>query len=207
MSWPYVDYDSDLWMKIPTAWEGTPWKGSKQWAQYMAEAWWGDSDFRPSRKDLKGLVATLRECAERLPATHPGFDVYLHLPDPRFMPLPVYVAAIEADGDRDRTLKGWVSGHDADLVEQPVVEDFGTEMLGSGLKSLRYTRLGDGREIVAGVRYAWRSEECRCDIVVVVSAPDPRRVVGAMDDLDAFVGRITLTPPRADLDPSSETPG
>ncbi|MGY0067927.1 hypothetical protein ACWZEH_14070 [Streptomyces sp. QTS137] len=190
MSWPSVDYDTDLWMKIPDAWEETPWKGPKQWGRYMAEAWWGDSDLEPSRKDLRGLAATLQACAEQFPRSHPGFDVYLHLPDPRFMPLPVHVAAVEADGDRQETLRALVTTDDQDLVEKPVVEDFTTELLGTGMRSLRYTQTD--HTIVAGVRYAWRVEEAGCDVLVIVAAPDPRRVLGAMDDIDAFVGRIRL---------------
>ncbi|MFE9648091.1 hypothetical protein ACFYO0_29045 [Streptomyces sp. NPDC006365] len=196
MSWPYVDYDTDLWMQIPSSWEGTPWKGPKEWGRYMSEAWWGDSDFEPSRKDLKGLAATLQACAERFPQSHPGFDVYLHLPDPRLMPLPVYVASVEADGDREETLRELVTTDDPDLVEKPIVEDFTTEALGTGLRSLRYTQTEEDRTIIAGVRYAWRSEEADCDVLVIVAAPDPRRVLGAMDDIDAFVGRISVTAGR-----------
>ncbi|MEU7584642.1 hypothetical protein AB0B50_44530 [Streptomyces sp. NPDC041068] len=196
MSWPHVDYDIDTWMQIPNSWEGTPWKGPKEWGRYMSEAWWGDSGLEPTRKDLKGLAATLRVCAEQLPRAQPGFDVYLQLPDPRFMPLPVYVASIEADGDREETLRELVTTDDPGLVEKPIVEDFTTEALGTGLRSLRYTQTdGDedgGRMIVAGVRYAWRHEAAGCDVVVIVAAPDPRRVLGAMDDLDAFAGRISV---------------
>ncbi|MFG2682946.1 hypothetical protein [Streptomyces sp. NPDC048392] len=192
MSWPHVDYDTDLWMKLPDAWETTPWKGPKQWARHMSEAWWGDSDLDPTRKDIKGLAATLQACAEQFPGSHPGFDVYLHLPDPRLMPLPVYVGAFEADGDREETLRALVTTEDPYLVEKPVVEDFTTEPLGTGLRSLRYTQTEEDRTIVAGVRYAWRVEEAGCDVLVVVAAPDPRRVLGAMDDVDAFAGRISV---------------
>ncbi|WP_328770956.1 hypothetical protein [Streptomyces sp. NBC_00286] len=193
MSWPFVDYDTDLWMRIPDSWEGTPWKGPKEWGRYMSEAWWGDSEFEPSRKDLKGLATTLQACAERFPGSHPGFDVYLHLPDPRLMPLPVYVASVEADGDREETLRELVTTDDPDLVERPIVEDFTTEALGTGLRSLRYAQTEEDRTIIACVRYAWRSEEAGCDVLVIAAAPDPRRVLGAMDDIDAFVGRISVT--------------
>ncbi|WP_367044190.1 hypothetical protein [Streptomyces sp. Je 1-332] len=192
MSWPHVDYDPDLWMQVPNSWEGTPWKGPKEWSRHMSEAAWGDSGSEATRKDLKGLAATLRACAEQFPQSHPGFDVYLHLPDPRFMPLPVYVASIESDGEREETLRALVTTDDADLVEEPIVEDFGTGLLGTGLRSLRYTQTGAERTIVAGVRYAWRAEEAGCDVVVIVAAPDPRRVLGAMEDLDAFAARISV---------------
>ncbi|MEU3895814.1 hypothetical protein [Streptomyces sp. NPDC045251] len=192
MSWPHVDYDTDLWMKIPDAWETTPWKGPKQWARHMSEAWWGDSDLEPTRKDLKALAATLQACAEQFPGSHPGFDVYLHLPDPRLMPLPVYVGAFEADGDRDESLRALATTEDPYLVEKPLVEDFTTELLGTGLRSLRYTQTEEDRTIVAGVRYAWRAEEAGCDVLVVVAAPDPRRVLGAMADVDAFAERISV---------------
>jgi hypothetical protein len=201
VSWPYVDYDTDLWMMIPNSWDGTPWKGAKEWARYMSDAWWGDSDFDPSRKERKALAETLRACGERFPQCHPGFDVYLHLPDPRFMPLPVYVASIESDGEREETLRALVTtDDDPDLVEQPIVEDFTTELLGTGLRSLRYTQAGEERgeehgeerTIIAGVRYAWRADSAGCDVVVTAAAPDPRRVLDAMDDLDAFAARISV---------------
>ncbi|MEU5771704.1 hypothetical protein ABZ819_00165 [Streptomyces venezuelae] len=199
MSRPHVDYDTDLWMEIPNSWEGTPWKGPKEWGRDLSAAWWGDSGLEPSRKDLKILAATLRSCAERFPLSHPGFDVYLHLPDPRLMPLPVYVASIEAEGDRDESLRALVTTDDPDLVEKPIVEDFTSDLLGTGLRSLRYTQLpraeSEGGTLVAGVRYAWRHEASACDVVVIVSAPDPRRVLGAMDDLDDFVHRIGMPGP------------
>ncbi|MBC9723461.1 hypothetical protein [Streptomyces sp. TRM68367] len=188
-----MDYDTDLWMKVPDSWEGTPWKGPKQWSRYVSEAWWGDSDFEPSRKELKGLAATLQACAEQFPRSHPRLRRLPLLPDPRFMPLPVYVAAVEANGDREETLRELVTTDDPDLVEKPIVEDFTTEALGTGLRSLRYTQTGEDRTIVAGVRYAWRSEEAGCDVLVIATAPDPRRVLGAMDDIDAFVGRIRVS--------------
>ncbi len=197
VSWPHVDYDTDLWMQIPNSWAGTPWKGPKEWGRDLAEAWWDESGLEATRKDLKVLAATLRSCAERFPLSHPEFDVYLHLPDPRLMPLPVYVASIEADGDREESLRALVTTDDPALVEKPIVEDFATGPLGAGLRSLRYTQLGqaDGGTIVAGVRYAWRHEATGCDVLVIVSAPDPRRVLGAMDDLDDFVRRISLPDP------------
>ncbi|MCK8435753.1 hypothetical protein G3I77_22875 [Streptomyces sp. D2-8] len=73
------------------------------------------------------------------------------------------------------------------------MENFTTEALGTGLRSLRDTQTEENCTIVAGVRYAWRSQEAGCDVVVIVAAPDPRRVLGAMDDIDAFVERITVT--------------
>ncbi|MEU0474622.1 hypothetical protein [Streptomyces olivaceus] len=56
----------------------------------------------------------------------------------------------------------------------------------------RYTQTEEDRTTVAGVRYAWRVEAADCDVVIIVAAPDPRRVPGAMDDLDAFAGRISV---------------
>ncbi|MFF6875347.1 hypothetical protein ACFY9S_08505 [Streptomyces sp. NPDC012474] len=107
--------------------------------------------------------------------------------------LPVYVASVEAEGDRDETLRELVTTDDPDLAEKPIVENFTTEALGTGLRSLRYTQTEEDRTIVAGVRYAWRSQEAGCDVVVIAAAPDPRRILGAMDDIDAFVEQITLT--------------
>ncbi|MFD6432712.1 hypothetical protein [Streptomyces venezuelae] len=225
MTWPHVDYDTDLWMQIPNSWEGTPWKGPKEWGRELSAVWWDDSGLEPTRKDLKLLAATLRSCAERFPLSHPGFDVYLHLPDPRLMPLPVYVASIEAEGDndgdrdrdrdrdRDESLRALVTTDDPALVEKPIVEDFTTESLGTGLRSLRYTQVdaaeaesgagANGDTLVAGVRYAWRHEATRCDVLVIVSAPDPRRVLGAMDDLDDFVRRIGMPGPGPGPEPGS----
>lgn len=191
MSRPHVDYDTDLWMMVPTDWTGLPWKGPKAWGRAMADAWWGDTDLEPTRKDVKALAETLRAGAERYPATHPGFDVYLFLPDPRAMPLPVFVASVEAEGDREETLRALVTTEDPDLVEKPLVEDFRTELLGAGLRSLRYTQSA-GREIIAGVRYAWRAEAAGCDVVVVVSTTDTRYLLGAMDELDAFAARVSV---------------
>lgn len=71
------------------------------------------------------------------------------------------------------------------------MEDFSTELLGAGLRSLRYTQSAN-REIVAGLRYAWRDEAAGCDVVVIVSTMDTRHLLGAMDELDAFAARVSV---------------
>ncbi|WP_409236979.1 hypothetical protein [Streptomyces sp. PA5.6] len=80
---------------------------------------------------------------------------------------------------------------------------FTTEDLGTGLRSLRYTQPPEtethadagGRTLVAGMRCARRREGTGCDVAVIASAPDPRRVLGVMDDLYEFVRRVGMPGP------------
>lgn len=185
MSWPHVDYDTDLWMKLPDAWETTPWKGPKQWARHMSEAWWGDSDLEPTRKDLKALAATLRACAEQFPGSHPGFDVYLHLPDPRLMPLPVYVAAVEADGDREETLPCFLALGDGSGTVSRLADETETRQLTEGLDVLRSARrlLDDPVSPNAEVRYtAIRLTECLADALRIAESRGRRLPQPGVDE-------------------------
>ncbi|KDR61119.1 hypothetical protein ACFU9O_09865 [Streptomyces albidoflavus] len=191
MSPLYADYDLDLWMEVPVEWAALPWKGPKQWARQMAEAWWGESEVPPARKEVKELANVLRMCAERFPASYPGFDLYLHLPDPRLMPLPAWVGWLASEGERDETLRAYVTTEDPDLLEEPLVEEFVSPALGAGLRSLRYTRMKGEQTIIAGVRYAFRDASRGVDVLVMVSAPDPRRVLAALPDLDSFAAGVS----------------
>ncbi|MFE7671243.1 hypothetical protein ACFU5N_03405 [Streptomyces albidoflavus] len=191
MSPLYADYDLDLWMEVPVEWAALPWKGPKQWARQMAEAWWGESEVPPARQEVKGLANVLRMCAERFPASYPGFDLYLHLPDPRLMPLPAWVGWLESEGERDETLRAYVTTEDPGLLEEPLVEEFVSPAFGTGLRSLRYTRMEGEQTIIAGVRYAFRDVSRGVDVLVMVSAPDPRRVLAALPDLDAFAAGVS----------------
>lgn len=90
-----VDYDEAIWLEIPPWWGPETWPDYRDWAREMAQLWWDDSGLRPGEHQVDNLALTLAVCAERFGFPDPDetteLTTYLHLPDPRVMPLAVEV--------------------------------------------------------------------------------------------------------------------
>ncbi|MDJ0464402.1 hypothetical protein [Streptomyces sp. H27-C3] len=208
MSWLDIDYDSDLWLEIPIQWTDVneddaaepPAPGDQtpaEWAVEIARDCWDDSEVDPGEAGVAFLAETLQACVEKYPGAFPGYEIVLHLPDPRAMPLPVYVTDFPAVGDRDTELRRLTMADDKEAVETPIVETFTTEDLGEGLRVLRYSTMPGSTELLVGLRYAWRDKEFDRDLVMVTASPAPGRVLSALDDIDELARSLRL---RADDD-------
>ncbi|MFF5522748.1 hypothetical protein [Streptomyces coeruleorubidus] len=78
-------------------------------------------------------------------------------------------------------------------VELPVAEKVRTEVLGEGLRVLRYNTLDDdSNEFVVGLRYAWRSEEHGRDVVLITGSPAPGQVMSAVKAIAELTHVIRL---------------
>ncbi|MBT2399775.1 hypothetical protein [Streptomyces sp. ISL-100] len=209
MSWLNIDYDSDTWLKIPGRWtdvyneddDGVPTDDDQQtpaeWAAETAQDCWDDSGIDSGETGVAFLAETLQACVEKYPQAFPGYDIVLHLPDPRAMPLPVYVTDFPIEGDREPALRLLAMADDKEAVEPPIVEEFTTEDLGQGLRVLRYFTMPNSTDLLIGLRYAWRSEKFDRDLVMITASPAPGRVLSALEDIDDLARSIRL---RADND-------
>jgi hypothetical protein len=196
-----VDFDHGVWIELPFVWGEDTWPDHRDWARELAEASWQDSGLTPGEFDVDNLALTLAMFAEKLPPGElPAHHVYLHLPDPGMMPLQVGLGVWDAEGEREAALRHLAGADDPDAVEPPIVEEFSTPHLGSGLRILRYCPLDPGTgALYAALDYAWRVEEHATDVRLFASCPDVGRLLQAIDDIDELARGIRVVPDVPDL--------
>ncbi|MET8677864.1 hypothetical protein ABZW18_09790 [Streptomyces sp. NPDC004647] len=205
MSWLNVKPAArlDPWIRVPLAWPElgledveiaqTP----QAWARAIAEEWWEDfATEKPRLGDVDLLTDILAMHAERAPAIRPDAEVFLHMPHPRDIPLTVFVELVEIEEeDRDTALRELAQADASDAIELPIVEDFESPHLGTGLRVLRYVQDEDSNEVHAGLRYAWRYEKGSgaMDVLIFLAHPDPGRIIRASLDIDEFARTIRIS--------------
>jgi hypothetical protein len=133
-----------------------------------------------------------------------GTHRFIHLPDPRLEPLPVFLAILAARGERTAQLRALTLADAPNAVGEPVVEEFATERLGTGLRVLRhFTEAGDvlgllaqgeTAEVNVGLSYAWRSEEHETDLRLFTATHDWGRLRAALGDIDELARQISVVP-------------
>lgn len=194
MSWVDVDYDVEKWLWMPTSWgEGREFPDHRDWARTYAEAAWTLADVEPGDEDeVNNLALTLAVLAEEIPGRFPDQEVYLYLPDPRRMPLPLYVQLIPSEGARDARLREIVRADDDEAVEKPIVDLFATEHLGEGMRSLRYFIEPDEGALACSLNYAWRLQEHPYDLRLWTSTGDLGRLSVSLDDFDGLARSIRV---------------
>jgi len=200
--WPEIDYDPAVWIELPRIWCEETWPDHRAWARDIAEACWGDSGLVPGEHEVDSLALTLAMFAERLQSgEQPAQDYFLHLPDPRMMPLQVCLGTWEAEGERDVALRELTGADDPEAVEPPVVDTFATQHLGEGLRTLRYCPFDPGSghppgpgAIFAALSYAWRVDEHDTDVQLSSSCPDLARLIQIVDDVDTLARGIRIVP-------------
>jgi len=146
----------------------------------------------PEDKAVKGML----EIREDLYKSWLGQYLYFYMGPPRFRPLPVMLGIWEIlDEDRDEQLKLLAGYNTVDLVEPPVLEDFHTEHLGTGIKVWCVQRQEKHRrKVVALLGYAFRNEELETDLHLKAMCPDLGWLQGAMPHIDEFVRAISIVP-------------
>jgi hypothetical protein len=190
-----VEYAQNVWIPCPPAFPDGFDRDS--WANLFAEQWWAASGRKHGRREVKALARTLidiREYAYSHLEMHRGF---IHLPDLALVPLLVSFGNWEAVGDREAQLRILTHADDPEAVQPPLVEEFGTEQLGPGLKVLSYTRKDD--TVTGHLSYAWRSEEYATAVRMFTGSPDLGRLQRAVPDIEQLArGVSVVSRPRAD---------
>lgn len=141
-----------------------------RWAREFASAAWAESGLSYGPDQVARLEAQLALLYEGSYGRIPCHDMYIQIADPRLVPLPAYIANIAAEGDREARLRMLSMADDPDAIGPPVVEEFTTDGMGTGLRVLRHFKLGDNADppddraagtqgqIGVSLSYAWRSE-------------------------------------------------
>lgn len=199
--WATVDYPRTLWIPclaaMPAGYD------TDRWARDFAAAWWSISGLPHGENQLRRLETQLAYIRENTFGHLPCHLAFIHLPDPRLNPLPVFLAILAARGERTSRLRSLAGADDPSAVRPPIVDEFSTGRLGSGLRVLRHftddpgvPALTDGEtpEIYGGLAYAWRSEEYQTDLRLFTAAPDLGRLQAAIPDIDELARQISVVP-------------
>lgn len=146
----------------------------------------------PEDKAVKGML----EIREDLYKSWLGQYLYFYMGPPRFRPLPVMLGIWEIlDANRDEQLKLLAGYNTTDLVEPPILEDFYTEHLGTGIKVWCVQRQEKHRRKVVGLLgYAFRNEELETDLHLKTMCPDLGWLQAAMPHIDEFVRAMSIVP-------------
>ncbi len=144
------------------------------WARRYAARWWASSGTNYGDQQivrLARLLSDLHDITYRAGTCHVAL-IHLPAPPPVLQPLPVGVGVWELRGAQETRLGRLVCADDTQVIEEPAVEEFCTQALGRGLRSIRYARDGDGG-LYGAVDYAFRSERHAADLRFSAACSDP----------------------------------
>jgi hypothetical protein len=182
--WVEVDCNRSIWipfpMILPKGWT------KATWAATFAEWSWSASGEPHSQADLYRLAQQLSFLYDGMFEDSSCMLAWLHLSSPRLLPLPLRAGIWATRGERTERLRALTNADDPAAVEPPVVTEFWTEHLGSGLKTIRHLRIPDDQALAVAVNYAWRSEELETDLRLFASCDDLGRLQRAIPDIEDF---------------------
>ena len=141
-------------------------------------------------------VKAMLEIREDLYMNWPGHFLYFYMGPPRFRPLPVMLGVWQMTNQRDEQLKLLAGYNTTDLVEPPILEDFPTEHLGSGVKvwCVQKAPKRFSKSVAGLLGYAFRNEELETDLHLKAMCSDLGWLQGAMPNIDEFVRAISIVP-------------
>jgi hypothetical protein len=140
-------------------------------------------------------VEAMLQIREDLYKSWLGQYLYFYMGPPRFRPLPVMLGVWQMVQERDEQLKLLAGYNTVDLVEPPILEDFYTEHLGTGIKVWCVQRQEKHRRrVVALLGYAFRNEVLETDLHLKTMCTDLGWLQGAMPHIDEFVRAISIVP-------------
>jgi hypothetical protein len=181
--WMSVEYAQNIWIPCPLVFPDGYDRGS--WASLYAEEWLARFGGKHGSREVKALVRTLVDIHKYAYAHLEMHDGFIHLPNLGLVPLLVSFGVWEAVGDRTTQLRVLAHADDPEAIEPPLVDEFGTDRLGPGLKTLAYTR--NGGTVTGHLSYAWRSEECATALRLFTGTPDLGRLQRAIPDIERMV--------------------
>ncbi|MGH3252312.1 MAG: hypothetical protein ACRDOI_39715 [Trebonia sp.] len=188
--WMGVQYDQQVWIPCPPVFPDGFDLGS--WASGYAELWWRMSGREHGDREVKALAQVLTEMREYAYGHLEMHNGLIHLPDLGIVPLLVSFGVWEAAGDRTTQLRVLTRADDPGAMDSPLVDQFETERLGQGIKTLSYTRKGG--TVTGYLNYAWRSEEHATALRMFTGCPDLGRLQRAIPDIEQMAHDVTIIP-------------
>lgn len=188
-----VEYDISVWVPCPPVFP--PGYDRDRWAQECAAAFWQRPGLTYSDMDVALLAARLAKIHEDTYGHIPCHLAFIHLPDPRLAPLPVYVASWKSEGDRDEQLRAMTHAGDPEAIRAPIIDEIATGSLGTGLRVLLHLPAEDDPNAMYGaLSYAWRVDKQQTDLRIFTVCPDLGRLQRAIPDIDQLAQVTTIVP-------------
>jgi hypothetical protein len=192
-TWARVEYDIAVWVPCPPGFP--PGYDRERWAQMYASNFWKRPGLTYSDLDIAMLAARLAEIHRDTYGHIPCHQAFIHLPDPRLSPLPVYLATWKSAGGRDEQLRALTHADDPEAVRPPIVDQIQTEGLGAGLRALVHLPVeGEAGAIYGALSYAWRVEDYGTDLRLFTVCRDLGRLQRAMPDIEELGWVTTIVP-------------
>jgi hypothetical protein len=193
----WVNIDQNLlirltWVPCPPFFEDDVTRES--WAAESAALWWKVSGIKHGKRQTRGLAEMLSTIHKDLYAAGHCHQAVIHLPDPRMLPLPVQLGVWQMQGGREEQMRLLAHADAPEAIEPPIVEEFTTGRLGTGLKALHYRRSSDRSAVHGYLNYAWRSEQYETDLRLFTFCPDLARLQRAIPDIDELARAIAIVP-------------
>jgi hypothetical protein len=127
-----------IWVPCPATFpEG---EGAASWASESARWWWDNSGLKHRQRDVAFLAETFAGIHQIIYSPESGLPLHfavLHLPA-IIGPLPVMFGVWPTVGDPETQMKILTGTGHPELLRPAIAEEFRTERLGSGQKSLAY---------------------------------------------------------------------
>lgn len=180
-----VDYSPETWIPCPLTFE----QDRLSWARYHATRRWARSGKEHRDPEVTNLAWTLIALHEQAYRSEDADDAFIHMPDLDAEPLLVVLCVREAEGAQLRDL---AHADDPGTLLPPVVIQFTTEALGTGLRTLYYVRRE--RAVIATVAYAFWSQKYRTALLMRAASADPGRLRRALPDMDRLAHTMTVMP-------------
>lgn len=166
----------------------------RSWAEESAALWWRSAKSPYGREEVDHLADVFAAIHHDLYAAGHCHQALIHLPQPWMVPLPAQIGVWAMEGDRDQALRTLAHTGDPEAIEPPIVDEFSTPRLGTGLKALHYRRGPDGEQVHGYLNYAWRSEQYETDLRLFIFCDDLSRLQRAMPDIDDLARAIEVVP-------------
>jgi hypothetical protein len=126
--WAKVAYNKTIWIPmlagLPAGYDREP------WAREFAAVFWAMSGLPHGKSDETRLATALAYLHEHTYGHVPCHLAFIHLPDPRMLPLPVHLGIWESVNERNEHIRMLTNADDPQAIERPIVDEFRTENLG-----------------------------------------------------------------------------
>lgn len=187
--WVRAEPDLRIWVPCPREFPAGMNRAS--WSREAAALHWEAAGLQRPERAVQALAAMLSFIHQDSYRKLLCQQIWIYLRDVTQLPLPVFVGIWEARGASEGQLMMLSGASDPDAVRAPVVEEFSTVRLGSGVRALRTRQLDDG-SLYGVLGYAFRAAEFETDLQVWASTPDVSRLVAVTGDIDELVRSMSV---------------
>ncbi|MGW7024299.1 hypothetical protein ACWGGS_33845 [Streptomyces decoyicus] len=202
MSTPYaLDFTEEpapeAWIAVPVLEGRGAGRQRRKWAKKCAELRWALEDEGPRDKSqVKQLARMLEGFSERFPQKIPMHYMFLYAPDLRRDLVPFFFYAARSEGPVEPVLDALVQRNEPGAAQDPHIEDFTTDNLGRGLRSIRHFVPKGGEALGMSVNYGWRVESYGIDLSMRTVSDDLGWVSANIDAFDAFARSLKVVHPN-----------